>query len=71
MSDTGKNRLAICKSCEEFNNTIKMCAVCKCFMPVKTRLAFAECPKQKWGKDFTPGSKPNGLKYIKDAHPKP
>jgi hypothetical protein len=32
-----------------------MCKVCKCFMPVKTRLAFTECPKGKWLKDFTKG----------------
>jgi len=25
-------------------------------MPVKTRLAFTECPKGKWLKDFTEGT---------------
>lgn len=56
MSDTAKNRLLICKSCDEFVDKVKMCKVCKCFMPVKTRLAFTECPKGKWLKDFTKGS---------------
>ena len=39
---------AICKKCEEFNNTLKVCKVCHCFMPVKTRIPGAECPKGFW-----------------------
>lgn len=43
-----KQRYAICTACEHFNHTIKQCRVCDCFMPVKTRLAFVACPKDKW-----------------------
>lgn len=51
---TAKERLAVCKSCDKFNNTTKFCGVCHCFMPVKTRLGFTECPEKKWLKDFMP-----------------
>lgn len=38
----------ICKKCEHFNDTIKVCKVCSCFMPVKTRLPDTKCPKGYW-----------------------
>jgi hypothetical protein len=43
-----KERYKICKSCEEFKNSIKLCEVCKCFMPLKTQLFKSKCPKGKW-----------------------
>jgi hypothetical protein len=45
---TPKEKLAICKQCEKFNNTIKVCGVCLCFMPAKTRLPGQTCPLNKW-----------------------
>ncbi len=42
------DRYKICKSCDKFNNTLKTCTVCHCFMPVKTKLNWAECPLKKW-----------------------
>lgn len=38
----------ICKTCEEFNNKIKVCKVCGCFMPVKSKIPGMKCPKGKW-----------------------
>lgn len=46
-------RYLICKQCKEFDNTLKMCRVCHCFMPVKTRLPGAECPKGLWSAETT------------------
>ena len=43
-----KAKLTICKQCEKFNNTIKVCKICKCFMPAKTRLPGQHCPIGKW-----------------------
>lgn len=45
---TAKEKLAICKQCEKFNNTLKTCQLCHCFMPAKTRLPGTECPIKKW-----------------------
>jgi recombinational DNA repair protein RecR len=45
---TAKEKLAICKTCENFNNTVKVCNVCHCFMPVKTRIPGLHCPINKW-----------------------
>ena len=44
----------ICKKCEKFNDTLKTCKVCHCFMPVKTKLPNVECPLQKWSNKKTP-----------------
>lgn len=44
----GKIKLDICKQCDKFNNTTKMCGICHCFMPAKTRLPGQHCPIDKW-----------------------
>jgi len=41
-----KNRLDLCRKCEFFIGNF--CKKCKCFMPVKTRLAISKCPIGKW-----------------------
>jgi hypothetical protein len=43
-----RERYAICKSCEEFNNTIKTCKKCGCFMPAKVAVSYVQCPIGKW-----------------------
>lgn len=42
------SRLAICNSCDNFNQTIKTCKLCGCYMPAKTMLAASDCPDNKW-----------------------
>ena len=45
-----RERLEICNDCEEYNHPLPtQCRVCNCFMPMKTRLKRAECPKGIWG----------------------
>lgn len=41
-------RIKICESCDKYIRLAKICSECKCFMPSKTRLRFAECPIGKW-----------------------
>ena len=41
-------RYPICKNCEKFNNQLKLCIECKCFMPLKTLLLHSKCPLNKW-----------------------
>jgi hypothetical protein len=46
--DTRLARLNICRKCEQLTS-VKICSICKCFMPAKVKLADAECPKGAWG----------------------
>lgn len=39
-------RMEICETCEHFIK--RRCALCKCFMSIKTRLAAMECDAGKW-----------------------
>ena len=48
--DYAKERYSMCKSCEEFDNTFKLCNQCKCFMPVKVQFKRFSCPIKKWSK---------------------
>jgi len=52
-------RLAICESCEHFQDQSRQCGICKCFMDVKTgtkihrnvlkmRYEVTHCPVGKW-----------------------
>ena len=43
-----KKRYKTCKECVEFNNTVKVCTVCYCFMPAKVLIKNINCPLGKW-----------------------
>ncbi len=43
-----KNRYDICKKCPKFNKIWKTCKECGCFMPLKTKIRWAECPDGHW-----------------------
>ena len=43
-----ERRYDICKSCPELIDLTKQCKQCGCVMPLKTKLAKAECPLKKW-----------------------
>ena len=47
---TADQRLAICKSCAYLKGKYNRCALCNCFMNVKTKNPFARCPHNppKW-----------------------
>jgi len=48
--EVAQNRMAICESCPLLKKigALKMCEVCGCAMPVKTKLAGMVCPKGHW-----------------------
>jgi hypothetical protein len=48
FTELKKYRYPICKECDSFNSSIKMCKECNCFMPLKTLLKNSVCPKGKW-----------------------
>jgi hypothetical protein len=43
-----QERMAICDTCPELFQLTKQCKECMCIMPLKTKLAEAECPLGKW-----------------------
>ena len=45
--DEIQRRMKICEGCEHYLVS-KQCSQCGCFMPLKTRLAHAVCPVDKW-----------------------
>lgn len=45
---TARERYIICKSCDEFNNVLRTCKQCGCFMPAKVTVSYAQCPVGKW-----------------------
>jgi len=40
-------RMDMCNKCEDYTK-LRLCSNCMCFMPYKTKLSFAKCPKGKW-----------------------
>lgn len=46
--ELAQQRYAICNACPVFNSTIMTCGDCGCFMPAKTKLKEATCPRGKW-----------------------
>jgi ribosomal protein L32 len=43
-----KKRLAVCDECPFYLILHKTCSECGCYMPAKTLLKDAECPKKYW-----------------------
>lgn len=49
-ADLARQRRDICRTCASFTRRAKMeiCAVCKCYVPVKVRFVDARCPLDRW-----------------------
>lgn len=45
LTTYGDVRMSICKACDDYNNIIKTCKVCGCFMPLKVEMKEQRCPK--------------------------
>lgn len=50
-----KERFEICKGngkdkkvCPYYIPNIRICSICKCFLPLKVVIKSQECPKKKW-----------------------
>lgn len=41
-------RMKTCKACQDFIALTSMCKNCGCYMPFKTKLREAACPKSYW-----------------------
>ena len=49
-----QDRYDICKKCPKFNKFWKTCKLCGCFMPLKTKLRWVECPDEppRWTQEI-------------------
>ncbi len=43
-----KERLDICRSCDEYFKPTGSCKVCGCFMRIKASMGIMECPNEYW-----------------------
>ena len=46
--DVAASRMAICEECPSLIKVTHQCKECGCLMKVKTKLAKAKCPLDKW-----------------------
>ena len=47
--DIAKDRLDVCKTCDQYVEATTQCKECWCFMSAKTLWPTADCPLGKWG----------------------
>lgn len=43
-----KERTAVCKSCNKFDDLENKCMECGCYIPAKARIILDSCPLNKW-----------------------
>lgn len=41
-------RLKVCVECDAFRHMTRQCALCSCFMDLKTKILDASCPQEFW-----------------------
>lgn len=46
-ADTRRLRMELCHECASLTG-LNLCAECGCYMPIKTWVNTADCPKNKW-----------------------
>tara|TARA_A100000164_G_C21810735_1_gene725375 strand:+ start:110 stop:316 length:207 start_codon:yes stop_codon:yes gene_type:complete len=43
-----KERMDMCRACDQFKPSTQQCNKCGCFMQLKTKMKDAHCPIDKW-----------------------
>lgn len=46
-----EQRMAICRSCDKYDESQQRCRECGCFLPAKARGILDSCPLRKWSED--------------------
>jgi len=46
--DMANTRIEICKTCEKYDEPIRLCTECNCIVPAKALFESNECPLGKW-----------------------
>ncbi len=47
QNDLARLRMSVCRQCQFFKKS-QTCSLCYCYMPAKTQMESASCPKGKW-----------------------
>ena len=47
-TEVARERLKVCKDCDQYKKIIGTCALCGCVLEAKVMLLQAECPMDKW-----------------------
>lgn len=48
-SHIAEERLAICRGCDQLSEH-NLCKKCGCYMPIKVKMGWVDCPLKKWDK---------------------
>jgi len=51
-SEIYNTRKQICNTCPRYDSKPKRCMECGCFIPVKAKMMFEECPLYKWDNEI-------------------
>jgi len=46
--ELARERMKVCEQCPSFKRLARQCALCGCFLDLKTKLVAASCPIEKW-----------------------
>ena len=46
--ERARKRLSTCRECEHYKPITRRCGVCGCFVEVKARIPYFQCPEGKW-----------------------
>lgn len=47
-AELAAERLKVCTECPSFQRLSRQCALCHCFLDLKTKILSASCPINKW-----------------------
>ena len=66
---TYEQRYEICKKCPHFIKFWKTCKLCGCFMPLKTKIRWVECPDEpaRWTQEMLNGANSKAKKITESS----
>ena len=47
-AELAQERMKVCVECDNFRKMTRQCALCHCFLDLKTKVLAAECPLELW-----------------------
>ncbi len=48
LSKLSEKRLDICRGCNKFESFLMRCKECRCFMKIKVKFKYMDCPLGNW-----------------------
>lgn len=47
-NDIQQHRMDVCRMCDSYSERRKRCKECGCFLEIKVKFSYSECPLNKW-----------------------